>query len=277
MTALRRTDFHSHLMPGVDDGARDATFSRGALEHFRAEGVGQVITTPHFLGSLSQQPEALAARLAELDAGWAALEAVAREEGAAHGAPLRLSRGAEVMLDVPDPDLSDARLRLAGTPFALVEFPGLQLPPMNAEYAIVALRQKGWWPVVAHPERYRNVDDQLTTFARFRAAGGFMQLNAGSLAGGYGQRAAACAQRLLAAGWVDYASSDYHARGEPGVAAFVAQLEAVGAGAQAELLTVVNPGRLLAGEAPLPVPPVRFDGGPTGDSPTFWARLFGRR
>jgi protein-tyrosine phosphatase len=276
MTTLPRTDFHSHLMPGVDDGARDESFSAGALARFRGEGVGQVITTPHFTGSVTLVPEALAARLTELDAGWAALQRVAQVEGAPHGGALHLSRGAEVMLDIPDPDLSDERLRLAGGPFVLVEFPGLQLPPLNAEYAIVALRQKGWRPVVAHPERYRNLDEGLTTLARFRSSGGWMQLNAGSLMGAYGAHAAACAQRLLARGWADYASSDYHARGEPGVAAFVAQLDAMGASEQAELLTVVNPARLLAGEPPLAVPPVAFGAAKTEQARSLWARLFGR-
>ncbi|MBI1808979.1 MAG: hypothetical protein HYR75_03715, partial [Gemmatimonadetes bacterium] len=129
MTALRRTDFHSHLMPGVDDGARDESFSAAALERFRGEGVGRVVTTPHFMGSLTLVAEALATRLAELDAGWASLQRVAAGEGAAHGGALTVARGAEVMLDIPDPDLSDERLRLAGGPFVLVEFPGLQLPP----------------------------------------------------------------------------------------------------------------------------------------------------
>lgn len=276
MTLLRRTDFHSHLMPGVDDGARDESFSAAALARFRAEGVGQVITTPHFLGSLTLAPDLLAARFAELDTGWAALQRAALDEAAAHGEAIRLFRGAEVMLDVPDPDLSDARLRLAGGPFVLVEFSGLQLPPLNAEYAVIALREKGWRPVVAHPERYRNVDDALTTLARFRAVGGRMQLNVGSLLGGYGARAAAIAQRLLTSGWADYAASDYHARGEPGVAAFVAQLDAMGASEQAELLTVVNPGRLLAGEEPLPVPPVAFGAAEAEQARPFWTRLFGR-
>ena len=276
MTPLRRTDFHNHLMPGVDDGARDASFSAAALARFRAEGVGQVITTPHVMGSLSLAPAMLAARLAELDAGWAALQRAALDEAEPHGQPLRLFRGAEVMLDVPDPDLSDDRLRLAAGPFVLVEYSGLQVPPLNAEYALVALREKGWKPVVAHPERYRNLDEGLTTLARFRAAGGRMQLNAGSLLGGYGPRAAALAQRLLASGWADYVASDYHARGEPGVAAFVAQLDAMGASEQAELLTVVNPGRLLTGEDPLPVPPVRFGRAEAAQARPFWARLLGR-
>ncbi len=60
------SDFHSHLIPGVDDGARDVELSLAALGAFRREGVRQLITTPHFDGALTQQPERLAARLAEI-------------------------------------------------------------------------------------------------------------------------------------------------------------------------------------------------------------------
>ncbi len=277
MNELRGTDLHSHLIPGVDDGSAGEAYSAGALEYFRREGVGQIVTTPHFMGSLTRDPAQLADRLAELDAGWAVLQRLVREDAERAGTPLRVERGAEVMLDVPDPDVSDARLRLAGGPYVLVEFPGLHVPPINAEFAIVALRERGWRAVVAHPERYRNLDSGLTTIARFKQAGAVLQMNAGSLLGGYGTTAAGQARRLLALGWIDFVSSDYHARGEPGVAAFAAALVSLGASEHAELLTVVNPARVLAGELPLPVPPMDAVGGDAQEARPLWSRLFGKR
>jgi protein-tyrosine phosphatase len=275
VTTLPRTDFHSHLVPGVDDGASDRSYSAGALTRFRAEGVGTIITTPHFNGSLTHEPALLAERLTQLDAGWATLEAVVADDAAQFGTPLRVLRGTEVMLDVPEPDLSDARLRLGGGPFVLVEFPGLRLPPMNgAEVAIHALVRAGWRPVIAHPERYRNADESLGEFARCKAAGALLQLNVGSLFGDYGKTAAAYATALLTAGWIDYVSSDYHARGEPGVARFVGALVQSGYAAQAEVLTVTNPGRLVAGEAPLPVAPLQTTE-PRPKAPGFWDKMLG--
>ena len=227
-TAQGLTDFHSHLIPGVDDGAQDAADSAAALTRFRAEGVSQLITTPHFTGSLTLDAAALAARLAELDTGWDALREVVARDGERMGAPVRVERGAEVMLDVPDPDLSDDRLRLAGGPFALVEYPGLRLPPVNAEFALVTLAQRGWIPVVAHPERYRNLDPSLADLARFRQTGALLAVNAGSLFGEYGKTAAAYARGILLAGLADYAASDYHAHGEPGLARFARALADAG-------------------------------------------------
>ena len=265
------TDFHSHLIPGVDDGAQEPDDSAAALTRLRAEGAMQLITTPHVLGSLTLNAEALAARLAELDAGWEILRGVVAADAAVMGTPLRVERGAEVMLDVPDPDLSDPRLRLAGGAFALVEYPGLRLPPLNAEFALASLRQRGWIPVVAHPERYRNLDPSLAELASFRRTGAFLAVNAGSLFGDYGTTAASHARTILVAGWADYVASDYHARGEPGLLRFSRALADAGFAEQAELLTMTNPARLLAGEPPVGVPPIHV---PNRER-TLWERVFG--
>ena len=265
------TDFHNHLVPGVDDGAREPADSSAALERYRAEGVAQIITTPHFSGSLTRDQAKLEARLAELDAGWKLLRAAVETDGVRAGGALRVERGVEVMLDMPDPDLSDERLRLAGGPFVLVEYPMQRVPPVNAEYALVELKARGWTPVIAHPERYHNLDPTLAELERFRGAGAFLAMNAGSLFGNYGKTAAAHARRMLVAGKADYVASDYHARGEPGMQRFVQAMGEAGFSEQAELLTVINPGRLLAGELPLRVPPMQ----PKTESRSFWKRLFG--
>jgi protein-tyrosine phosphatase len=271
------TDFHSHLMPGVDDGAQFAADSAFGLAHFRAEGVTTIITTPHFKGSLTADPTQRRARLAELDGGWEALRDIVAEDGLKHGSALRVERGVELMLDVPDPDLHDPRLRLAGGPFVLVEYPGMRLPPINAEYPIATIRSGGWIPVLAHPERYRNLDEGLLAMQRIRAAGACFQLNAGSLFGDYGKTAATHARNILSAGFADYVSSDYHAHGAPGVRRFVEALVDSGFAAQAELLAVTNPARLLAGEMPLPVPPLGPSDDPaqTQQARPWWVRLLG--
>lgn len=251
MTAGPATDFHSHLIPGVDDGAADLAASRVAVAAMARDGVTTAITTPHFDGSLTLAPPMAEQRLAQLDAGFSALTADA--EVAACG--VQLLRGVELMLDVPDPDVSDPRLRLNGGRFVLVEYPGLQLPLAHADYAVRALRDKGWQPVVAHPERYRNVDDSLEQLLALRYAGAYFQVNAGSLVGYHGDGPRRRAAALLARGWVEYGSSDYHGRGAPAVSAARAALAASGAEEQAELLFCENPARLVRGEGPLAVQP----------------------
>lgn len=256
-------DFHNHVIPRVDDGAADAEQARAALRAFAEQGVTTVVATPHVSGALTRDPAALGARLEELDRGWAELEEAA---GGVEG--VRVLRGAEVMLDTPQPDLSDPRLRLGGTSFVLVEFPFMSVPP-NAPQALFELRMRGWMPVLAHPERYANVSAGLAEAEEWRRVGGLLQVNAGSLLGRYGADAQRLAWGLLGRGWVDYLSSDYHARGRCPVAECRAELERRGAGRQAALLMEENPRRMLAGEAPLPVPPIA-----AGRKP-LWRRLLG--
>lgn len=265
-------DFHSHLMPAVDDGAPDVQQSLEALRAFAAQGATTCLTTPHFDASLTKSSGAFAARMAQFDAAWGILTAARDAYQAPTGRPPlpALARGVEMMLDDPDPDLSDPRVRLAGGPFVLVEFPAMQLPP-NAEWALHNIREKGWRPIIAHPERYRNHDARLTVLARCRAAGALLQVNAGSLLGQHGDRARAVANALLSLGWVDYLASDHHARGEPATGRAVALLRSRGAEAQAQRLTVENPQRILAGEPPLPVEPLR-----AREARSWWARLLVR-
>lgn len=270
MTAGPATDFHSHLIPGVDDGAADLYDARAAVAAMAHDGVHVAILTPHFDGSLTQAAPVAAERLAQFDVGFAALTA----DAAVQASGVHLMRGVELMLDIPDPDVRDERLRLNGTRFVLVEYPGLQFPLAHADYAVRALREKGWQPVVAHPERYRNVDDSLEQLLALRYAGAYFQVNAGSFLGQHGETAKRRVQAILARGWAEFASSDYHGRGLPAVAAARAALEGAGAAEQAELLFSENPARLARDESPRTVAPV---GGVSRARRPWWARLLRSR
>lgn len=263
-----RIDFHSHLLPAVDDGSQSVEQSIDALRAFAAQGVGVVLTTPHFDASLTRNAAALAARLAQFDAAWDALQAAI---AVTPGLPT-LKRGTEVMLDEPDVELADPRIRLDGSAFVLCEFPSLRLPP-NAEWGIGNLIGRGWQPVVAHPERYRNQEQGLASLRRLREAGALFQVNAGSLLGQHGELAERVAWRLLALGWADYLASDFHSRGTPATARAVELLTHAGAGDHAIRLTEENPARLLAGERPLPIAPFAR----TAPTLPWWQRLTGRR
>jgi protein-tyrosine phosphatase len=244
-------DFHNHLIPGVDDGAASLVQALDGLTAMREEGVWTLITTPHFLGSLTLHPAAFAARMAELDAGWSVLQGLAQ----ARFADLRVERGVEVNLDAPDLDLSDPRLRLGGSSFALVEFAHFSIPPRSSEI-LFQLKTKGVNPILAHPERYSGVRRSMELVEEWRNVGCHLQVNAGSLLGRYGSAPREAAFQLLARGYADYLSSDYHARGTPGLKAMRKLLLDAGGEEHLRLLTIVNPGRILNDEPPLAVPPL---------------------
>jgi protein-tyrosine phosphatase len=258
-------DFHNHLMPAVDDGAADIDEARSGLAVLLSHGVDSVITTPHLRASLINRPRDLEAYLAVLDNAWDALKTLASAEFP----EMRVERGAEIMLDVPKPDFTDARLRLAGTSFVLLEFPFMTIPP-HSSLAIREVTRKGWIPVIAHPERYRNIPTNYDLVEDWRDAGARIQVNAGSFIGYYGAAAKSIAWSLLQRGCVDYLSSDYHSRGKCAVRGCAEAFEKRGGDSQLRVLTSTNPERLLCDELPLPVPPL------LEQTTSLWKRLLPR-
>ena len=259
------TDLHSHLVPGVDDGARTIEESLEGVARMLDAGITRIVTTPHVDASICRDEARFASRMAELDAGFDELRAAM---GEAHP-DVELSRGQEVMLDDPFPDLTDPRLRIAGTRFVLVEWPRLSIPPSTPD-VIARIRETGWIPIIAHPERYRDILRDFGVVSAWRRAGACLQMNNGSLVGRYGRAPQAAAIRLLEGGWVDLLSSDFHARAHLSV--FLTEVEewmrARGYDEVLELLTRVNPARILSDELPEPVPSVTIER-------SLWTRLTG--
>jgi protein-tyrosine phosphatase len=254
-------DFHSHLMPGVDDGARHRADAAEALRSFETDGVRVVTTTPHYDASAALRPEVMSARLDAFDAAWNELLAVA-----AVAAPtLDPHRGAEVKLDVPEPDLSDDRLRLAGTRYVLVEFPFFSVPPRSA-HVLASVRRSGWTPIVAHPERYIGLWADPRVVSEWRAVGALIQVNGGSLLGRYGEDPRAAAVSLLEGGLVDFLCSDYHARGAAYVRPYYDLLCSMDGGEQACLLMRTNPLHVLENEDTETVAPLKLRRG-------LWERI----
>lgn len=256
MSEAPLADFHSHLVPGVDDGSRTLEEAVEGVGRLVTAGVGSIVTTPHLEASLTRDPEELEARLGRVDHAW---RTVADTVAALHP-DVVFRRGHELRMDIPDPDLSDDRLRLAGTSFVLVEWARFRVPEGSAE-VIARLRSEGLRPIVAHPERYRGVDEDVGVAARWRGEGAYLQVNHGSLTGRYGSRARSAALELLRRGWVDYLSSDFHGRTEEALHVEATRDALDGDGGERFLLLAgTNPGRVLAGEDPVEVPPLRTDG-----------------
>jgi len=254
---VARVDIHSHLVPGVDDGARTLDDALESIDRMMALGIRTILTTPHFDASLLEGPGG-SERIEEVEKAFAHLTAAAAERFPT----LDLRRGFEIMLDDPSPDLSDVRLRLAGTSFVLVEWASMRVPP-GAAAVLERLVERGWRPVVAHPERYRDVGDIAAVASRWKDVGALLQVNHGSLTGRYGSRAERGARSLLESGLVDYLASDHHGRPhlELQLDEVVRQLENSDAEEQISMLIRTNPLRLLDDMEPLPVRPIRMGRG----------------
>lgn len=264
------TDVHSHLVPGVDDGSRSVEEALGAVQQLVDEGVGRVVTTPHLRGSVTRVEDRFQRVMAAMDEGWSRISGAVAERFP----DLVFQRGHEVLLDVPDPDLSDPRVRLAGSSAVLVEWPNFRVPPETPR-SLRRLVDAGVRPVVAHPERYQGYQDVITRPGEWRDVGALLQVNFASLAGFYGSQARDRAVTLLARGWVDLLATDFHGREDviPYVDEVRSLLEGSEGKEQWDLLTRVNPRRILEEREPLPVPPLEIRDGLL----TRLRRVFGAR
>ena len=248
-------DFHSHLVPAVDDGSRTLEESLYSIGRMVEAGVDRVITTPHLWLSHTTGGR-LAAFLEVHDHRWTSLERAVR----AQYPELDFRRGFEIRLDRPGVDLSDPRLRLGGTRFVLVEWP-LHRIPSGALAILERIVRSGLLPVVAHPERYHGIGPGLGLVREWKRAGALLQGNYGSLAGQNGPVARAFILRMMQEGILDYLCSDFHGRRE--YTFYMVQgaraLRELGGDEQLAVLGKTNPARLFDGEAPRPVPPLSLE------------------
>jgi len=234
-------DLHSHLLPGVDDGSRSVDQSVQVLGELAAQGVTDICLTPHLKASqASKGPPAAHDR---------AFEALAP---AAPRMP-RLHRGAEVMLDRPLASSTPEQLRkvtLGGTRYILVEFPRM-VALDTVTNALSRILELGLIPLLAHPERYGCCSPDAVS--RWRTLGAAMQVDGPTLTTrqARGQRA----RELITYGLADIIAGDNHGD-DRSMAQGQRFLLAQEAPEQAELLTRINPGAILADSPLTPVPPV---------------------
>ena len=190
------TDYHSHILPGVDDGVKKMEVSLKVLEHYEQLGIAEVWCTPHIMEDIPNTTEALRARFDEL------CEA---DQG-----PIKLHLAAEYMMDALfEERLSQGDLLLLGEEGnqLLVET-SYFTPPMDMDAILKQIKQKGYYPVLAHPERYVYMDKERYTELKNKDIR--FQLNLSSLAGAYGSEAKDKAHWMLKHNYYNLSGSDLH-------------------------------------------------------------------
>ena len=193
-------DHHSHLLPGVDDGAHTLEDSLDALLAYEQEGVDELWLTPHIMEDYPNETADLRARFSEL---CKAYEAQAGEK------PIRLHLAAEHMLDTLFTHrlASNDLLTLTEYKHLLVETSYFN-PPADLYGILERIASAGYRAVLAHPERYLYME--RSDYERLIDMGVLLQLNLASPAGGYGPEAAARADYLLKKEAYSLIGSDIH-------------------------------------------------------------------
>lgn len=166
------TDLHSHILPGIDDGAQTVEDSLALLREQLAQGVNQIALTPHFNAERITVDE-FVQRRAE---AFAILEKAVKAEGL----PVTLKLGAEVFFSSNLLELDLEPLLLQDTPYLLVEFSPTFYPTW-AKDIFYKLGLQGITPLLAHVERYPYMLSDPTRLFDLVNAGAVTQINASSV------------------------------------------------------------------------------------------------
>lgn len=190
------TDWHSHILPGVDDGVTTMNDSLEILRRYEELGISRVWLTPHVMEDFPNTPGKLQERFDELRV--------------AYNGSIELHLASENMLD------SLFEERLEKNEFQPIGSEGKHLlvetsyvnPPYAMEEMIDRAQKLGYTLILAHPERYRYMEE--SDYRKWKDRGLLFQSNLISFAGGYGDTAGKKAEWLLKEGMVDLLGSDIH-------------------------------------------------------------------
>lgn len=194
-------DIHSHLLPGIDDGAKNLDDSITLIERLYAFGIKQFRTTPHVLGDVWENSTTTIKEK----------EALVQAELTKRGYhDIKISASAEYMMDNNFSDLlaADDILTIKDK-YVLVEMSFFN-PPFNLDEILFQIQYKGYIPVLAHPERYGFYHNDFSEYKKLIDAGCLFQLNILSLSTQYGKEVTKIAQKLLKEGMYTFVGSDTH-------------------------------------------------------------------
>ncbi|MEA1873611.1 MAG: CpsB/CapC family capsule biosynthesis tyrosine phosphatase [Bacteroidota bacterium] len=196
-----QTDIHSHILPGIDDGAQTVDESILMVESFINQGYTKIITSPHVHATRYQNTKS------SIETAFKLLENAMMERNL----NLNIEYTAEYHLDHEFLSLikKNEIISFGHENYILVEF-SFSLPPIGVDRVFNMLLEKGYQPVVAHPERYEYWYGNIGLFEKLRDIGYLFQSNINAAAGFYG----AIPQRLFSLfaknGWIDFLGSDAH-------------------------------------------------------------------
>jgi tyrosine-protein phosphatase YwqE len=204
LLAELEADMHSHLLPGLDDGAETIEQSLELLTAMQELGYKKLIMTPHIMGDFYKNtPATVRAALAKL-----------REAATAAGlGDIQLECAAEYYLDEwlgGKLDSGEELLSFGGEKKYLLLETSYMNEPFNFHATIFRLQALGYQPVLAHPERYTYFYGRFTDLEKVYENGVLFQINLNSLAGYYSSGAQRVAEKLIDARLVNFVGTDAH-------------------------------------------------------------------
>lgn len=198
--SVLKTDLHSHLLPGIDDGAKTMDHALGMLAKFEELGYKKVITTPHVMqGAYNNTTEIILKKRDEL-----------RKAASDFGLNIVIEASAEYYFDETLFDKIKTNDLLPFSENCILFECSFRNEPSQLEELVFALTSSGYQPVIAHFERYFYYHGSLDVAKRLRELGVWIQLNFNSLTGHYGPEVKKQGEALIREGLVDVLGTDCH-------------------------------------------------------------------
>ena len=198
--SVLKTDMHSHLIPGIDDGSKSIEESVFLIKKIKELGFSKIITTPHITNDFFKNtPEIISAGLKTIK------EALVREN-----VSIEIEVAAEYLIDDGFEAKSKERNFLTfGDNFVLVELSFYNM--YQGFFSLVFdMNVAGFKVILAHPERYSYFHDRYDVYEDLKARGLFFQLNTISLSGYYTPKVQKVAEKLIEMEMYDFVGSDMH-------------------------------------------------------------------
>ena len=197
-------DLHCHLLPGIDDGAKNISDAMALAKYAYESGITHVVCTPHIHEGYFDNDIEIIESTHEI------FKSALRREGI----PLKSHFAAEVRISPTIVKMAkNNRLPFLGyfekRPVLLLELPHSHIPP-GTEQLVNWLKGEGIVPMIAHPERNRDILSNYNKASWLRGKGLLFQLTAGAITGTFGDKVKQCALKMLDDGFADVIATDTH-------------------------------------------------------------------
>ena len=196
-------DIHSHILNNIDDGSKSITESINMLKGLYENGVTDVILTPHYvMDSFYQNSIETKEKLFNN----------LKEEIKKNNIPINIYLGNEIYIDKDIKDkINKEALPLNNSNYILLEFPMNGI--YNNSYGIISgLIERGYKVILAHPERYLTVKEDIKVLDEYKEMGVLFQSNIGSYFGDYGKTAKKTFKKLLKMKYISFVGTDSHSQ-----------------------------------------------------------------
>ena len=195
-------DFHSHILPNIDDGSKNIEESINLIKEAQQVGFTGIISTSHYLQGYYEYDENNRRNL---------IEQLNEQLQNINLANMNLYLGSEIYVTEEMVDLIKQKKAstINGTNYVLFELP-MNSKPLFAKSIVYDLLDKGYIPIIAHPERYSYVKEDINFVKELKKIGALFQSNYGSTIGMYGIEAKKTLKKLLKNDYISFFGSDVH-------------------------------------------------------------------